>query len=170
MTIASFVRHRVISDWCHIILDKEDYMTGVDILAINLAERSFQVCSAFLLLAQAAIPIPQTVPAPQDEIVVVGQRLGTWRGKVSDTLGIKRCKTTKSTGDAEIDRIGCQVLTDCLTIMKPKIIAVAKSVGRNTEKRRAAMTPVNEELAACFKDRRESLITELVAVRSGRGE
>jgi hypothetical protein len=120
-----------------------------------------------LLLAQAAPP-----PAPgADDIVVIGEKLKGWKGRVSDTIGIHSCRTTQSTGDKEIDTIGCRVLTDCFVPMKPQMIAAARAAGRDAEKRKAAQAPLNAEMTACFKERRTALIEDLLdrraAARSG---
>jgi hypothetical protein len=115
-----------------------------------------------LLLAQSA-PLPAP---PEDDIVVIGEKLKGWSGKVSETIGIRSCRTTKSTGDKEIDAIGCRVLTDCFVPMKPRMIAAAKAAGRDVEKRKAAQAPLNAELTVCFKERRTALIAELLDRRA----
>jgi hypothetical protein len=121
-----------------------------------------------LLLAQAALaPSPLVSPA-EDEITVTGNRLNGWAGKVSDTFGIRNCRTTKSTGDKEIDAIGCRVLTDCFLPMKPRMIGAAKAAGRDAEKRKAAQAPLNAELTECFKERRTALIIELLDRRAAK--
>lgn len=122
-----------------------------------------------LLLAQIATPVPEATPPVDEDIVVVGRRLSGWKGKARDTFGIKSCRTTQSTGDPEIDRIGCRVLIDCLSANKRDMFAASKAAGRDPEKRRLAMAPVNARLSACFKERRESLVAELVAQRRGKG-
>ena len=43
---APFTRHRTMPDWRDIALEKEEHMTDVHFLAIDLAKRSFQVCAA----------------------------------------------------------------------------------------------------------------------------
>jgi hypothetical protein len=119
-----------------------------------------------LLLAQAAAaPAPVATPA-EDDIVVIGNKLKGWAGKVSETIGIRSCRTTKSTGDKEVDAIGCRVLTDCFVPMKPRMIAAAKAAGRDAEKRKSAQAPLNAELTICFKERRTALITELLDRRA----
>jgi hypothetical protein len=120
-----------------------------------------------LLLMQSATPAPAPV---DDEIVVIGERLKGWTGKVSETIGIRSCRTTKSTGDQEIDAIGCRVLTDCFLPMRRKMVTAAKQAGRDPEKRKAAMAPINAEMSVCFKERRTALVAELLDRRAAARE
>jgi hypothetical protein len=119
----------------------------------------------FALLLALVAPSPVATPV-EDDIVVIGNKLNGWTGKVSDTIGIRRCRTTQSTGDKEIDAIGCRVLTDCFVPLKPRMIAAAKAAGRDQEKRRAALAPLNAEMKECFKERRTTLIVELLDRRA----
>jgi hypothetical protein len=119
----------------------------------------------FALLLASVESAPVAGPA-EDDIIVIGNKLNGWKGKVSDTIGIRRCRTTQSTGDKEIDAIGCRVLTDCFVPMKPRMIAAAKAAGRDKEKRGAALAPLNAEMTKCFKERRTALITELLDRRA----
>ena len=113
-----------------------------------------------LFLASAVIPAP--APPAEEEIVVIADRLKGWSGKVRDTLGIRSCRTTRSTGDKEIDAIGCRVLTDCFLPMKKRLIAAVKAAGRDAERRKAAMEPLNAEIATCANERRMKLISDLL--------
>jgi hypothetical protein len=121
-----------------------------------------------LLLVQAAPAPSPLAAAAEDDIVVIGNRLNGWDGKISYTFGIRNCRTTKSTGDKEIDTIGCRVLADCFLPMKQRIIGAAKAAGRDAEKRKAAQAPLNAELTACVNARRAALINELLDRRAAK--
>ena len=122
---------------------------------------------ALLLLAQAAPP--PAAPSPDaDEVVVIANRLRGWSGTYRDTLGIKTCRTKTSTGDAEIDRIGCSALLACFAPARTKLEAATKAAGRDKAARAAAVEPINREMTACFKERRTTMIAELVAARRAR--
>ncbi|WP_397603240.1 hypothetical protein [Sphingorhabdus sp.] len=121
-----------------------------------------------LLLVQTALPPSPLVAPAEDDIVVIGNKLKVWNGKGGVTFGIRRCRTTKSTGDKEIDNIGCRVMIDCLLPMKPRIIGAAKAAGRDAEKRKAAQAPLNAELTACVNARRAALINELLDRRAAK--
>jgi ferredoxin len=64
--------------------------------------------------ASAAEPVPAATQALEEEIVVVANRLNDWRGQATFMNKRPRCKTIKSTGDARIDRIGCDAMTRCV--------------------------------------------------------
>ncbi len=121
-----------------------------------------------LLFAQAAPLAPEADPSTAEEIVVIGRRLQGWSGKWRDTVGIKSCRTIKSTGDAEIDRIGCRALSDCMAGRKPAMVAAARSAGHDKAARTAALAPIHAEVGACLKDRRNTMIAELATRRAGR--
>ena len=116
------------------------------------------------LAAQAAAP-PPAEPTDGQDVVVVGERLKGWSGKVSYTLGVQRCATTRSTGDRAIDRIGCRVLTDCFVQRQPRISAAAKDAGGDAERRRALMAPIYTDMKECLIARRAALVAELVGSR-----
>ena len=117
---------------------------------------------AFSLL----VAIPQEPPAAphaveMKEIVVIGDRLKSWKGKFAVRGTRSTCKTTVSTGDAEIDAIGCQAMAICLPPMQARIIASdAKGIDRDIRKQMKAA--LGSELARCSQNRRDALVIELV--------
>ncbi|TPG14462.1 hypothetical protein [Sphingomonas oligophenolica] len=119
------------------------------------------IATAYLIAAilqQAA-----AAPAPKEsgEIVVVGERLKNWRGRFAVRGGKSTCKTIVSTGDAEIDAIGCQAMATCLPPMQARIIASdAKGIQRDARKDLKAALGL--ELAQCCQNRRDALVVELV--------
>lgn len=118
---------------------------------------------AALLLAT----VPAAVPAAQaDEIVVIGERLKAWRGKFGTKDGVASCRTTKSTGDREIDAIGCNALVACITPHASQMQAIADMKLPKAERNRRlndAMQPVGP----CLVEKRGDAIANLAARRAG---
>lgn len=74
------------------------------------------------LLATAApvVASPQVPPAENEDIVVLGRKLSTLRihfspSRKEGVFAAKGCKVIRSTGDPEIDTIGCAATTHCST-------------------------------------------------------
>ncbi|OYY64849.1 hypothetical protein [Sphingomonas sp. 28-62-11] len=108
---------------------------------------------------------PQVVAAETsdvaDEVIVVGRRLKNWRGKASFKGSTATCKTTISTGDQEIDGIGCQALEVCLPPLQGRVDA-SNAKGIKPAVRKKMVTALNSDLAACVRERRDVLIADLV--------
>jgi hypothetical protein len=113
---------------------------------------------ALTLLALARAGTPELPPA--NEVTVVGQRLKHWRGKVSTTIGITTCRTEVSTGDKEIDAIGCGALKGCWGEYRPAYAAAIKAKQRNEAER------IEHMLGQCLKTRRDALVAEFVERRA----
>ena len=116
-----------------------------------------------LLLAQPtqlAQPAPPAPAAQQDEIRVVGQRLQNWRGKMFSRRGSDRCDTLVSSGDAEIDRVGCSAMAHCYAIHRAGLneAATRPRAVRNTH-------PVYRLMGVCVRDQRDLLIAALAERR-----
>lgn len=118
---------------------------------------------AALLLASAPAALPV---AHADEIVVIGERLKAWRGKFGTKKGVASCRTTKSTGDREIDAIGCASMVTCLTPHAPQMQAIADMKLPRTERNRL-LTEAMQPIGACVFERRGDAIAELAARRAG---
>lgn len=87
-----------------------------------------------------------------DEIVVLARKLqagklGLKLGRKNGVITLKSCKLASSTGDPEVDLIGCAAVEDC--------------VGRNLAKKR--------DLQACSNARSWELLDELVERRANSG-
>ncbi|MEP9402598.1 hypothetical protein [Sphingomonas sp. VNH70] len=126
---------------------------------------SFVVSLLILAGAQAA---PPEQAAPSEEITVVARKLRDWRGNASKRDGVTRCVTRRSTGDAEIDAIGCRALTDCMPRFEPEILAVANSTAKRAERERLN-APIYQRMGVCFAERRETLVRELADRRAAGG-
>ncbi len=114
---------------------------------------------ALLLLIQA------TTPAPVDDIVVIGQRLQRdFKADVRFGKAGAACKIRKSTGDAEIDRIGCTAMTTCF----PQYQSRYQGTGDRAikpETRKVMRAALNGEFTRCVDRQHQALIAELAARR-----
>ncbi len=120
---------------------------------------------ALLLTAQDAT-LAQDARA--DEITVIGRKLKDWRGHADFKKGRASCRTRKSTGDAAIDRIGCESTVQCFTAMQPRFDASQdKALAADERKRR--LDALNQELGQCFADKREAMIAALADARATQG-
>ena len=67
--------------------------------------------------AQAQTP-PVTAPAAPDsveqQIVVIGEKLKSWKGSVAKAEGRLVCRTRTSTGDRKLDSIRCGAMLTCV--------------------------------------------------------
>ncbi|MEP9358179.1 hypothetical protein [Sphingomonas sp. KR3-1] len=108
----------------------------------------------------------QTVPNPEtgEEITVIGQKLKTWRAKVDFGRNGASCKIKQSTGDAEIDRIGCTAMEQCWPEFLPGFEAT-RAKGVSDADRAAKTAELNKALGACVMAKREAMIGELADKR-----
>ena len=116
------------------------------------------IAALFLTTAQVATAAPQDAA---DEIVVVGKRLKSWRGKATIKGSKASCKTSVSTGDKEIDLIGCQALEVCLPPFQTRVDASAAK-GISSAVRKEMVAALNRDLADCVRERRSVLVADLV--------
>ncbi|WP_394270493.1 hypothetical protein [Qipengyuania sp.] len=122
--------------------------------------------SVLAALALAAAPAAEPVALAADQIVVIGERLKTWRGKWRTDKGAARCQTTKSTGDREIDAIGCSALEACVTPLIPRMQAIAASKAPRAERNRL-MQAASQPIGPCLVERRGDGIAALAERRAG---
>lgn len=119
----------------------------------------------FATLALAATQPAVEAPA-EDEIVVMGNKLRTWRGtwRVSD--GVVKCKTKRSTGDREIDAIGCSAMVTCMTPLVPQWQAIEDAkLSKGELERRLNVLLQSANVTDCFSKAREQSIAALVSAR-----
>jgi len=113
---------------------------------------------------------PQTLPAPvttetENEIVVIGERLKKWTGKYKIRGKKMRCSTKQSSGDREIDAIGCAAFKACATKLRSRINASdSKSLDKKT--RKAMKVSIKRDLSTCVVERRKYLIANLADIRT----
>jgi hypothetical protein len=116
--------------------------------------------SALLLMMAVQTASPASDAA--EEITVIGQRLREWRGRITPAGQAMRCVTLRSTGDAEVDEIGCGAMVQCFTPLRPRMIEAAS---RPRAERRPRMAAIEREVGACMVERRDQLIENLAERR-----
>lgn len=109
-----------------------------------------------------------TAEEPIPMITVIGQKLADWKGVLKSRDGVRACETTRSTGDAEIDAIGCEALEACVLPLAPQIEAIAGGDQSRRDKRRA-LNALNERegVADCVGAKREEGVQRLADKRAG---
>ncbi|HEU0097751.1 MAG TPA: hypothetical protein VFQ67_03155 [Allosphingosinicella sp.] len=101
-----------------------------------------------LIAAQPAIPA-EAEPAAENDILVIGQRVRKIKFRIKlDKAGGTVCRITRSSGDAEIDRLACDTARPCV---RPDIVT------------KAAMT-------ACLEPRWAQLPAQIAARRRTASE
>ena len=114
-----------------------------------------------LAFAQATpVPLP-----PEEDVVVIGRRLDKWRGDIRTTASRTSCTTKRSTGDPEIDAVGCTAMERCWPDVLPRIKA-AQVKGIAKAERKRLETAAGNAFAACVKPQRATLIEALRARRA----
>jgi hypothetical protein len=114
-----------------------------------------------LLVAQQA-----TVESQQKEIVVVGQRLSHWTGKYAIRGSKLRCITKTSSGDRDIDALGCGAFDACADQLASRIAATDEKT-LPKEVRVSMKESVERDLSICVAEKRVVLIRELAKHRQG---
>jgi hypothetical protein len=132
------------------------------------------VIAAFILfLAQVADAVPALGASAEEEreIVVTARKLGRWSGNWEPHNGSPTCKTTTTSGDTEIDQIGCNAMIYCTPIYQAEMDAVVKAAtAQGRLKSRAdvikmSRLPVYRAMSKCVDQRRKLGIRELVRKR-----
>lgn len=106
-------------------------------------------------------------PAPDSDIVVLGQKLRNWKGTWRSRKGAVSCRTTKSSGDPEVDAVSCEGLIACLSPDAARIEVLMHGKGKRAERQSA----LNELLAgkkACLDDRHKRGIAALADRRAAQ--
>ena len=117
-----------------------------------------------LALALQAAPAPPPNPEVQRDIVVIGAKLKNFTTRVYSKDGKMFCQTKRSTGDKEIDAIGCTAAATCMTELRPRIIAsVDRKLPRAERKRLNDLA--GRDFYACTMARRDALIADLAERR-----
>ncbi|HEX8216445.1 MAG TPA: hypothetical protein VF577_03180 [Allosphingosinicella sp.] len=102
-----------------------------------------------MLLSLAALQGASTPAAEGEElaeaITVIGQRARRvrWDWRVNRAGRLTKCKITRSSGDSEIDQIGCEATRQC-----------AASGLRRERQMRACIIPLREQLIRALAERR----------------
>lgn len=130
---------------------------------------------ALLLLAQAAIAqVPREVdrskvaPGVAAQVPLIAGKLADWRGTWAAVDGKLACRTVRSTGDEEIDKIGCVATLTCVKPAYPELKAIADGKGPEDAKK-ARMRARLKALQPCLKAHRGQGIAALALKRGGGG-
>lgn len=122
--------------------------------------------SVLLALALAqGVPLAEAA-APSPDIVVMARKLKNWRGEWKLRKGRVTCKTRKSTGDKEIDAIGCQAMSTCLTPHVSGIEAITSSKEASDSKNKRLAAVLNSTLP-CVNAEHEKGLVALAERRAG---
>jgi len=131
------------------------------------------ILTALLLLsaqsaASAAAPAPREIdPKVAEQVPVIAGKLDQWRGVWGAAGGKLGCKTLKSSGDEEIDALGCAAMLACIQPAYPELKKIADGKAAEADKKKA-MAAKLATLQPCMKARRGQGIAE-IALRRGRG-
>jgi hypothetical protein len=118
-----------------------------------------------MLLALALQPVIAEPAAKQQEIVVIGQKLKTWRGVIKTRKGIPTCKTRKSSGDKAIDAIGCDAMMACWLPQQDNLSNL-KMTSLNKAEFDSLSKPIFEKIGTCLVEKREDGIAALASRRA----
>ncbi len=118
-----------------------------------------------------ALALQATTAEPEfsdnQEIVVIAKRLDKWQGKFSLRGEKFKCKTSRSTGDKGIDAIGCNAIRQCLVPLQPRLTeSDNKALG--DDKRRNLKKAIFDDLGACVKETRNTMVAEFVSQRQAQ--
>lgn len=114
------------------------------------------------LLLQAADPAPAA-----DDIVVIGQRLQRdFKARVDFGKAGARCRVTRSTGDAAIDRIGCTAMEVCFPQYRSRFDGSEDRAIR-PDVRKVMREALYAELTSCVAAQHKAGVVALVAERRG---
>ncbi len=93
--------------------------------------------SLFVAFAAQAATLPPPSPEVANEIVVIGQKVRTWKGRLSKNDGQLSCRTTRSTGDSEVDVIRCAAMMTCTRPIEAELerVSALKAVKRAERER-----------------------------------
>lgn len=121
---------------------------------------------AALIALLMADPAAANTAAAEPEIVVIAQKLKNWRGEWRQRKGVFECSTIKSTGDNEIDAIGCQAITSCVKPVVPQFQEITDAK-QSKAIRNQRLTALSKSLLPCIEDHHRTGIAALADRRAG---
>ena len=122
------------------------------------------ILSVFLLLSLQD-PAAAADEAVANEIVIIGEKLESWKGLGETKGGDIACKTTKSTGDADIDQIACAAIVGCMTEIQPRMEEIL-ALDLDKAERDRRMAKVSDALAPCMDRRHDAGVDALARKRA----
>lgn len=118
-------------------------------------------------LQDVSAPLAATPAASQDEIRVIGRKLRDWRGAIKLGDHAAACVTKRSTGDRDIDQIGCEAMNACVPMFEAELKdAYTRKIDKAVRERSAA--DINRRMAACFEAQHETRIAALADRRAAQ--
>lgn len=118
-----------------------------------------------MALATAKISQAATPAVGEDEIVVMGQRLTRWTGKYQIRGARRKCSTKISSGDREVDKVGCAAFLECADKYQTLTNAGdAKDINRDV--RASLKQELINNMQTCIADKRIVLLRELSSRRA----
>lgn len=128
------------------------------------------LAAILLIAAQAAAPAaaPREIdPKVAAQVPVIAGKLEQWRGAWGAAGGKLACRTVKSSGDEEIDALGCAATIACVKPAYPALKKIADGSAAKDEKERLMKAKL-ATLEPCLRQHRGQGIAEL-ALKRGRG-
>ncbi|MXO75382.1 hypothetical protein GRI40_09170 [Altererythrobacter aerius] len=130
------------------------------------------IAPLLLIAAQAAAPAAAAAaegakpvdPEVAAQVPLIAGKLQGWQGAWGAVDGKLACRTMKSTGDSEIDMIGCGAMMACVKPVFPKLKALADGPGSEADKK-AKMGTILAGQSTCLKERRGQGIAALALKR-----
>ena len=120
-----------------------------------------------LLASVQAASAPTSVDGPvlQEEVTVIGKKLRDWRGSLKTQGKATRCVTKRSTGDRDIDKIGCDAMVTCFPRFADEFNAVLSTAGDKVSRSRMN-AEINQRLTECVEERHDKLVETLADQRA----
>lgn len=106
----------------------------------------------FVAVVQAS---PALQPQASNDVVVMAEKLKNWRASVRERKGRMICTTKTSTGDRELDAIGCNAMATCLTQLRPRLNATLEKRLAEAE-RKSLRAAADRELFTCVTSNRDA--------------
>jgi hypothetical protein len=127
--------------------------------------------AAILLIAAQTAALAATPreidPKVAAQVPVIAGKLEQWRGAWGAAGGKLACRTVKSSGDEEIDALGCAATIACVKPAYPALKKIADGAAAKDEKERLMKAKL-ATLEPCLRQHRGQGIAEL-ALKRGRG-
>jgi len=120
----------------------------------------------FALMTMTPAATLPSAPALEEEIVVIASKLKDWRASLVESRGDVRCFTQRSTGDAAIDRIGCQSMMQCHARYKDRFAGFKDHRIASNKRKAMYKSFMKDEFSPCVFERREAMIADLADVRA----
>jgi len=119
----------------------------------------------FMIAPQPPVVEATTVDALEDDIVVIVRKMTEWRGSVKWKGDVVTCKTTKSTKNAMVDKLGCDALIACTTAdVRAEVDALKdRKIPKTDRARRGDI--VGLQVNECTEEKAQTLVAAWVEQR-----